>query len=169
MMPTIILLTVLTLLPPTSLGQQGSPQSDRQSEVTKRGDHAMGFPHETTVHHFRLFKNGGQIVVETNDPKDQAGRDQIRTHLSYITKMFAAGNFAAPMFIHDTHPPGVSTMRELRDHIRYQFLETDRGATVRITTTSAQATDAIHAFLLFQILDHHTGDPPTIAQETWPQ
>jgi hypothetical protein len=164
-MRTIILLAVLTLLPATHSTQQGPPQSDRQSEVAKRGDHAMGFSHETTVHHFRLFKNGGEIVAETNDPNDLAGRDQIRTHLSHITKMFAAGNFAAPMFIHDTNPPGVSTMSELRDQIHYRFLETDRGATVRITTSSAQAKDAIHAFLLFQIVDHQTGDSPAIARK----
>jgi len=125
----------------------------------------MGFSHETTVHHFRLFKHGGEIVAEANDPKDLTSRDQIRTHLSHITKMFAAGNFAAPVFIHDTNPPGVSTMTELRDQIHYRFLETDRGATVRITTSSAQATDAIHAFLLFQIVDHQTGDSPAISQE----
>jgi hypothetical protein len=33
----------------------------------------MGFSHETTVHHFRLFKNGGEIVAETNDPKGLGG------------------------------------------------------------------------------------------------
>src|SRR6266536_4988432 len=77
--------------------------------------------------------------------------------------------FATAMFIHDTNPPGVSTMTELRDQIHYRFLETDRGATVSLTTSSAQATDAIHAFLLFRIVDHQTGDSPAISQKDLPK
>src|SRR5450759_3416325 len=59
----------------------------------QRGDRAMGFSHEKTTHHFRLFKDGGAIEVEANDANDDASRDQIRQHLSHIAKMFAEGNF----------------------------------------------------------------------------
>jgi hypothetical protein len=128
MICTAILCTVLTLLPAMPSAHLGFPQSDRQSDVVKRGDHVMGFSHEATTHHFRLFKDGGEIAVGANDAKDKSSIDQIRTHLAHIAKMFAAGNFNAPMIIHDANPPGVATMTRLKDQIRYEFSETERGA-----------------------------------------
>ena len=55
-------------------------------------------------------------------------------------------------------------MTKLHDQIDYQVQETESGAKVRIRTANAQALDAIHAFLLFQITDHQTGDSPDISQ-----
>jgi hypothetical protein len=152
----------------TCQAQQKDPpqyRSDHQHEVIKRGDQAMGFTHAKTTHHFRLFKDGGAVEVEANDPRDTASRDQIREHLTHIAAMFSAGNFESPMFTHGTTPPGVPTMAHLRDQIDYHYEETEKGAKVRITATNGQATDAIHAFLLFQIVDHQTGDSPDIAEE----
>jgi hypothetical protein len=140
-------------------------QGAHHSEMMKRGDQAMGFSQTQTTHDFRLYTDGGAIEVRANDPKDTTGRDQIRVHLSHIARMFSAGNFEAPMFIHGATPPGVPTMIALRKQIRYEFQETNNGARVRITTGSAQARDAIHAFLLYQIVDHKTGDSPDISDE----
>jgi hypothetical protein len=160
----VLLLAVFPALAPSQQAQQ--PQSNKRTEdVVKRGEHVMGFSHETTTHHFRLFKDGGEIVVTANDPKDRASIDQIRSHLRHIAKMFSAGNFNAPMIIHDTNPPGVATMARLKEQIQYEFSETDRGARVRLVTASSETTDAVHAFLLFQIVDHQTGDAPTISDE----
>jgi hypothetical protein len=133
--------------------------------MMQRGDQAMGFSHETTAHHFRLFRDGGEIEVEANDVTDMASLGQIRGHLAHVAKLFSSGDFNVPMFIHDTTPPGVTTMAQRKDQIRYMFFETEHGARVRITATDAQATDAVHAFLLFQIADHHTGDSPKIANQ----
>jgi hypothetical protein len=69
------------------------------------------------------------------------------------------------MTIHDTNPPGVATMVRLKEQIRYEFSETDRGARVRLVTASSETTDVVHAFLLFQIVDHRTGDAPTVSPE----
>ena len=118
----------------------------------------MGFSHETTTHHFRLYKTGGAIEVSANNPKDSATRDEIRMHLSHIVKRFAAGDFDVPMFIHDTMPPGALVMSKLRDQIRYVYVDTASGAKIQIITASPDALQAIHAFLLFQISDHQTGD-----------
>ena len=159
----IFLLSVL----PVVTGAQSAPQADKTSRsqaVTKRGDHVMGFSHEATTHHFRLFKDGGEIAVTANDPKDKATIDQIRSHLGHIARMFSTGNFNAPMLIHDTNPPGAATMARLQDQIRYEFSEVDRGARIRLVTASSETTDAVHAFLLFQIVDHQTGDTPTISE-----
>ena len=137
--------------------------------VVARGDHAMGFSHDTTTHHFRLYHDGGAIEVFTNDPKDSASRDQIRMHLAHIARLFAAGDFNVPGFIHATTPPGTPVMSKLREQIRYAYSETDRGATVRITTANSNALRAVHAFLRFQIRDHQTGDTTGISRVAFPE
>ncbi len=116
-MHTLPLLLSLAILPGMASAQQNpsSDQDKRQEDVVKRGEHVMGFSHEATTHHFRLFSDGGEIDVRANDPKDKASIDQIRTHLGHIAKMFASGNFKAPMLIHDTNPPGTATMTRLKE------------------------------------------------------
>jgi hypothetical protein len=147
-----------------SLAQRPSVpnQSTRQNSVPERGDHVMGFPHDATTHHFHLLKDGGEIVVTANDPNDKGSIDQIRTHLNHVIGMFSNGNFDAPMLIHYTNPPGVATMTRLKSEIRYSVSDLPYGAIIRIQTSNPETTDAVHAFLLFQIVDHKTGDAPTI-------
>jgi hypothetical protein len=164
-MRTMPVLFLLVILPGVANAQQNpAPDQDKRSEdVVKRGEHVMGFSQEATTHHFRLFKDGGEIAVTAKDPNDKASIEQIRIHLGHVVKMFSSGNFKAPMFIHDTNPPGTTTMTRLKEQIRYEFPETDLGARIRIVAPSPETTDAVHAFLLFQIVDHQTGDAPTIA------
>jgi TusA-related sulfurtransferase len=134
-------------------------QSQSHDEgVTMRGDHAMGFSHDTTTHHFRLYPSGGAIEVLANDPADTKSRDEIRMHLSHITKMFQDGDFNVPMFIHDTTPPGAPTMSKLHTQINCVLENTPQGAKINITSKNKDAIDAIHEFLRFQITDHKTGD-----------
>lgn len=137
--------------------------ADHHSAVNSRGDHAMGFSHTKTTHHFRLSKNGGTIQVEANDSKDTESRDQIRGHLGHIALMFAAGNFEAPMFIHDQLPPGVVVMKRLKDRISFTFETTPNGGRVRMASKNMEAVKAMHEFLRFQIADHKTGDPLTVS------
>ena len=59
-------------------------QDNRHKAVEQRGDHMMGFSHDKTTHHFRLYADGGAIEVTANDPNDADSRDQIRMHLSHI-------------------------------------------------------------------------------------
>jgi hypothetical protein len=77
-------------------------------------NHVMAFSHEKTTHHFRLFVDRGAIEVTANDPKDSASGDQIHMHLSHIARMFEAGDFEAPVLIHDRVPPGVPTPHRLK-------------------------------------------------------
>ena len=46
--------------------------SQHQADVEKHGDQAMGFPHDKTTHHFRLYSDGGAIEVTANDGNDAA-------------------------------------------------------------------------------------------------
>ena len=153
---------------------QQKPKSDNSNmtsmsgmsteEMNKRGDRVMGFDHTKTTHHFRLFPDGGAIEVTANTAEDTASRDEIRMHLGHIAKMFASGNFNAPMLVHDQTPPGVPVMQKLKDQITYSFEETERDATVRISTKNAEALQAIHEFLRFQIKEHKTGDSLEVSQ-----
>ena len=136
----------------------GSAQDKHAADVDMRGDHAMGFSHETSKHHFELLPDGGIIQVDALSDTDTATRDQIRQHLTHIAAMFTANNFDVPMFIHDTVPPGVPMMKEKHAEIAYSYMPTAKGGMVRITTHDPVALKAVHDFLEFQIKDHRTGD-----------
>jgi hypothetical protein len=69
------------------------------------------------------------------------------------------------MLIRDTNPPGTATMARLKEQIHCEFSETERGARIQLPTAGPETTDAVHAFLLFQIVDHQTGDAPTTSDE----
>ena len=129
-----------------------------RASVESHGDHAMGFPHDKTTHHFRLTENGGSIEVTANDPKDSVNIDAIRMHLAHVTKAFGEGDYSAPMLVHGTTPPGVTTMTLLKDKIHFEYQAVDGGGRVSIATDDAIGRAAIHDFLRFQITDHETGD-----------
>jgi hypothetical protein len=133
-------------------------EDSTSSAMNDRGGKGMGFSQTTTTHHFLLSADGGVIQVEANDPTDTATRGMIRMHLTHITKAFTMGDFAIPMFVHDTVPPGVPAMKQMKDKILYKFKETPAGAQVVIATTDSQALVAIQQFLRFQIAEHKTGD-----------
>ncbi len=162
-----ILLTVAAVAYPKAQQEQKAKDKAQgmacggqdMSGMNKRGNEQMGFRQDKATHHFRLAPDGGSIEVEANDRGDTVTRDQIRTHLSHIAKMFAEGNFNAPMLIHDQTPPGVPVMQRLKADIKYQFEETERGGRVRIKTNNTEARQAIYEFLRFQIKEHQTGDP----------
>jgi hypothetical protein len=131
----------------------------QMEEMNGRGDQAMGFDHTKTTHHFLLAKDGGSIRVEANSAKDKQSRDQIRQHLRHIAMMFSDGEFDVPMLVHGQTPPGTSVMQKLKTEITYKYEETERGALIRISTSNADALQAIYEFLRFQIKEHMTGDP----------
>jgi hypothetical protein len=136
--------------------------SQHQADVEKHGDEAMGFPHDKTTHHFRLYSDGGAIEVTVNDSNDSENMQAIRSHLTHIVSMFSNGEFSIPMLVHNQIPPGVPVMKEKHAEISYAFEQLPTGGRVRIRTTNPDALKAIHAFLWFQIEDHHTGDTTDI-------
>jgi len=137
---------------------QHMAQQSHQATMESHGDQAMGFPHDKTTHHFRLISDGGTIEVTANDPNDKANTAAIRSHLSHIATMFGDGDFSAPMFTHDTVPPGVTTMKLMKSSIRYAYEQLPSGGRVRIQSADQIALASIHDFLRFQITEHQTGD-----------
>ena len=135
----------------------------KEAEMKKHGNVAMGFDQEKVTHHFLLSRDGGSIQIAANDDSDSASRDAIRSHLKIISEQFANGNFSAPFATHHETIPGVATMQRLKSKIRYSYEEGPRGATVRIQTGNRTALKAVHDFLRYQIREHATGDPLTVA------
>lgn len=142
---------------------QSAARDAHQQGVIERGDHVMGFTHDKATHHFLLYPDGGAIDVQANKPEDAVTRDAIRSHFTHIVTMFAPGDFSAPMLIHSQNPPGTETMKQLREQIQYKLESTAGGTRIRITTKNAEALQAVHTFLRFQIKDHQTGDSTEIA------
>ena len=138
------------------------PMHDAHSQMNERGEKGMGFSQTATTHHFFLTPDGGAILVEVNDPADDSNRKAIRMHLEHIAQAFQNGDFDIPMFVHDTIPPGVPEMKNLRKNIRYSFEDTLNGGRVVIASADKDALDAIHRFLRFQIGEHKTGDSTEI-------
>lgn len=147
------LLAIALLLPIPACAQH-----DHTAEVNTRGAHVMGFSQESTTHHFVLTFDGGIIDVRANDIKDTQGRDEIRTHFRHIAHMFSAGDFTDPMLVHATNVPGTVVMRQHKDNLHWDLVETPRGAKLVITADNKSVLDALHEFLKFQIEDHQTGD-----------
>jgi hypothetical protein len=138
--------------------------SEHFKDVDQRGDQAMGFNHEMTSHHFLLFRDGGAIEIAANNPGDSDSKEAIRDHLAIIAEMFSQGDFQLPMLIHATVPPGVETMKRLKNEISYGAEITQRGALLRIRTGNSEAVQAIHEFLRFQITDHRTKDSLQVSE-----
>lgn len=142
------------------LHEQHMKQANEKSaeDLVQRGDRVMGFAEAKTTHHFLIRKNGGAIEVTADDPGDSASVALIRSHLQDIAGQFRRGNFDLPREIHAQEPAGAATMSRLATKISYRFSEIDGGGRLTIQTRNPEALSAIHAFLRFQIDDHHTGD-----------
>jgi len=153
-------------MPPGMTHEQHLALMKKQAQMKQRGNIAMGFDQDKTTHHFYLTSSGGAIQVEANSDADTASRDQIRTHLKKISVEFANGDFRAPVATHNEMPPGAETMQQLKTKIAYSYEERPRGAAVRIASSDETAINAIHEFLRYQITEHATGDPLTVANNS---
>ena len=151
-------------MPPGMTHDGHLAQMQKDGELKKRGAAAMGFDQDRATHHFRLDPTGGAIEVIANDPADTASREQIRAHLKEIAADFAAADFTKPFATHGEVPPGVSTMRARKSSLTFTYEDRPDGGLVRIATADAKARTAVHEFLRYQIREHATGDPLTVAR-----
>lgn len=148
------LLPIILLLAIAGFAAQHTHQ-----DIQNRGNQGMGFDQDKTTHHFLLTKDGGIIQVQARSAGDKESVAEVRMHLNHIQHAFSAGDFDIPMFVHEQTPPGVPTMKKLKDQIRYSYEELEDGGRVVINSKNAEAVNAVHQFLKFQIREHKTGDP----------
>ena len=138
--------------------QDQAQQDPSKQQMEHRGNQGMGFDQQKTTHHFLLRKDGGAIQVTANSAADKSSTEEIQMHLRHIAGAFQSGDFNIPMFVHDQTPPGVATMKKLKDQIKYKYEPAENGGRVVISSANAEAVNAIHKFLKFQITEHKTGD-----------
>ncbi len=152
MMISTMALMLVMVREPSLLEQTPQSPHDRAAMV-------MGFDQNLTVHHFYLYEDGGAIDIAVKDGSDVRDRDAIRSHLPHLALMFGAGDFDAPMLVHDSRDvPGTATLARLKSQIAYTYVETPTGGRVNIVTGDKAALRAVHEFLAYQIREHHTGD-----------
>src|SRR5438093_11458273 len=125
--------------------------------MQQRGKVAMGVDQYSSFHRFEPAADGGRIVL-VRDSTDAAGVRAIRDHLKGIAQAFTAGDFQTPGFVHDQTVPGTRVMSAKKAAIRYVFHPLPGGGEVRIVTRDAAAVTAVHEFLRFQRMEHHTGE-----------
>jgi hypothetical protein len=159
MINTLIAFSIIVASSATSQNQTD------HARMHERGQHAMGFDQDRTIHHFRLEPDGGTIEVTAKDRTDLKSADQIRAHLRHIRAAFEQGDFTLPVFIHETEPPGATVMKERRQLMTYRFVALPIGGQVVIRTADAKAREALHDFLRFQIREHKTGDPTEVRRD----
>ena len=145
-------------MPPGMTHERHHHKTQKEAQLKKHGLAAMGFDQDASVHHFRLYADGGAIEVEARTPADEVMRSAIRAHLRRIADDFAHGDFAKPFETHGEMPPGVADIVRLRGSMTYRYQETPAGGRVRITTANSKALSAVHLFLRYQIGEHGTGD-----------
>ena len=150
---------VLALAPASALN--AIPQDP---QMQHRGQMVMGFDQTKTTHRFSLYDDGGAIDVSVNDASDVINRDAIRAHLPHIAAMFGAGDFEAPMEVHAQQVPGTAEMARLKDRLAFKYVETRAWRPGRRPHDRQDALAAVHAFLTFQIADHHTGDSTRVTK-----
>ena len=115
LVPILCVASVLTSVDPIVLA--------RQDHHGSKAATVMGFDQERTTHHFFLYDDGGAVDVSVKDTGDTKNREAIRSHLPHIATMFGAGNFDAPMLVHDSaHVPGTKVMAARKAWIRYQYV-----------------------------------------------
>ena len=151
-------LVALALVAPLSAQQTGMPNHPNAGEV-------MGFDMQKTTHHFYLYEDGGAVDVSVKNKTDKTDLDAIRMHLPHIAMMFGQGNLDMPMMVHETKTiPGTEDLAKFKDKIKYTYADTPAGGRVDIVTKDKAALAAVHAFLVFQIKEHETGDKTVVTK-----
>ena len=145
-----------------SVRADGSAEHGRH--VDSRHD-TFGMSHDQSTHSFRLFADGGAIELRATKATDETTVAAIRGHLQEITQQFDQGDFSTPAFVHGYTPDGVAQLEQLRKTISYRYEQIDRGGRIRITTKSADALAAIHAFMRFQVIEHRTANSGKVEED----
>ena len=127
---------------------------EHHADMDRRGNVAMGFDQAKITHTFTTSDTGGVIQVLAREGSDSVTIEQIRRHLTEISKLFKSGDFSKPLFIHAQNPSGTNVMKARRAHIDYRYEDLSAGGRLTISSEDGEAIAGIHRFLRFQQLEH---------------
>ena len=125
----------------------GAPQP-----LTAQDDSGATNDPMTVASQFVAQDDGGDIIIERQVHQD-LGINQIRSHLLLVARSFARGDFAVAGFIHEKPIPGTAVMSARADKIDYSIEDLDHGAVLHMRTGDAQALQAIHSFIAFELAE----------------
>jgi len=159
-------ITALMLMPFLS----SAADSERQTDVAKRGADVMPFNLKATTHIFTKTPDGGTQRVIAKDASDGQQIQLVREHLRHIQAEFQQGDFAGPSHVHGAEMPGLTELKAAkRGAIAIVYREVASGAELTYKTADAGLVSALHTWFDAQVSDHgddamaghmHHGDTP---------
>ena len=122
--------------------------------VEQHSMQVMPFDMNKTTHVFRKTLYGGVEMIVVKDPSDTADIAMIQSHLQKESKLFAAGNFSDPAYIHGSDMPGLQALGAGATHMEIRYSALPAGAQIAFTTQDATLVSAVHAWFDAQVKDH---------------
>ncbi len=150
-----ILLAALALIIGTALAGATVRADDSQSTtVEQHSKQVMPFDMNKTMHVFRKTSSGGVETIVVKDPSDTADIALVRSHLEKESKLFAAGNFSDPAYIHGSDMPGLQALSASATRLEVRYSALPAGAQIAFTTQDASLVSAVHEWFDAQVKDH---------------
>lgn len=147
---------VLAIVLIAACGRQTAATSDTAfHSMDHRHGEMVGADPSALAHEFERTPDGGIIILERK-AGDTTTVENIRAHLDGIAAAFRKGDFSTPAFVHGMKADGTDVMARKASAITYAVEERANGSTLRIRTADAEALQAVHAFIDFQVREHRT-------------
>jgi hypothetical protein len=126
----------------------------RSALVEQHSMQVMPFDMNKTIHVFRKSPSGGVETVIVRDPSDAADIVSIRAHLQKESKLFAAGDFSDPAYIHGSDMPGLQRLSAGAGRLEVRYNALPSGARIAFATKDPTLVSAVHAWFDSQVKDH---------------
>lgn len=138
--------------------------ADPERDMNLRFSKALGVEADKVVQHYYLVKNGGVVELTAKTPGDSATIAALQKYLNTQRDLFEKGKNETDAEVHGKVPDGMVGIKKFRNEITFFTAKTDNGALLRMFSVNPEARSAIQDYLRFQIIEHKTGDSPTIDQ-----
>jgi hypothetical protein len=150
-----ILVATLALIAGTAMAGASVRADDAHSTtVEQHSMQVMPFDMNKTEHVFRKTSSGGVETIVVKDPNDTADIALIRSHLQKESKLFAAGDFSDPAYIHGSDMPGLQTLSAGAAHLVVRYSALSGGAQIAFSAQDPSLVSAVHAWFDAQVKDH---------------
>ena len=129
--------------------------SQRQAEVSQRGEDVMPFSLAATTHIFSQRADGGVQRVVVKKVTDKAQATLVRQHFHKIREEFLKGDFSGPTHIHGLSMPGLLDLQAAKSgQISIDYKDVKGGAELIYKTKDSKLVSALHRWFDAQLSDH---------------